>query len=102
MSDEWRYLRREITDHHLQLSLDHKYSLRKSNRDTKSLLLCFILFYYISLRLGHTSIQNGKHDTDHTSTSLDFIDLHGSDIKYLLTVRSDVSVHLDKKSKFNS
>lgn len=63
----------------------------------------FILFYYISLRLGHTSIQNGKHNTDHTSTSLDFIDLHGSDIKYLLTVRSDVSVHLDlKKSNFNS
>lgn len=62
----------------------------------------FILFYYISLRLGHTSIQNGKNDTDHTSNSLDFIDLHGSDIKYLLTVRSDVSVHLDKKSKFNN
>lgn len=100
MSDEWRYLRREITDHHLQLSLDHKYSLRKSNRDTNHLY--YILFYFISLRLGHTSIQNGKHDTDHTSTSLDFIDLHGSDIKYLLTVRSDVSVHLDKKSNFKS
>lgn len=67
----------------------------KVKQGHKSPLLYFILFYFISLRLGHTSIQNSKNDTDHTSTSA-FVRFYWElDIDYNSTLQTFMEVTLN-------